>query len=184
MTLRNAAPNEASALFSLYESVKGEPFCVWNENYPGLEEINMDLETQNVYVLTENGKIIGAVSVETKNDMDTFECWECNDGTQAEIARVVISKEFRGKGLAKTMTDMISSILKNKGCNSIHLAAAKVNIPAFKTYTKAGFSTVGEAFIYGHDYYLMEKMLVDLCDADGDFSDRAHIKELVEYAKS
>lgn len=30
----------------------------------------------------------------------------------------------------------------------------------------------------------MEKMLIDLCDADGDFSDRELITELVEYAKA
>lgn len=30
----------------------------------------------------------------------------------------------------------------------------------------------------------MEKMLIDLCDADGDFSDKSLIKELIEYAKS
>ena len=30
----------------------------------------------------------------------------------------------------------------------------------------------------------MEKMLVDLCDANADFSDREAIKELVEYAKA
>ena len=30
----------------------------------------------------------------------------------------------------------------------------------------------------------MEKLLVELCDADGDFSDRESIKELVEYAKN
>ena len=29
----------------------------------------------------------------------------------------------------------------------------------------------------------MEKMLIDLCDADGDFSDKSLIKELIEYAK-
>ncbi len=29
----------------------------------------------------------------------------------------------------------------------------------------------------------MEKMLIELCDADGDFSDRESIKELIEYAK-
>ena len=29
----------------------------------------------------------------------------------------------------------------------------------------------------------MEKLLVELCDADGDFCDRASIKELVEYAR-
>ncbi len=30
----------------------------------------------------------------------------------------------------------------------------------------------------------LEKMLIELCDADGDFTDRAQIKELVEYAKN
>lgn len=30
----------------------------------------------------------------------------------------------------------------------------------------------------------MEKMLIELCDADGDFSDRKYIWELVEYAKN
>ncbi|MBQ4556955.1 MAG: flavodoxin [Clostridia bacterium] len=30
----------------------------------------------------------------------------------------------------------------------------------------------------------MEKLLIDLCDADGDFSDRAAIKELVDYVKN
>ena len=29
----------------------------------------------------------------------------------------------------------------------------------------------------------MVKLLIELCDADGDFSDRKYIKELVEYAK-
>ena len=29
----------------------------------------------------------------------------------------------------------------------------------------------------------MEKMLVDLCDADGDFSNREDIKELIDYIK-
>ena len=29
----------------------------------------------------------------------------------------------------------------------------------------------------------MEQMLIDLCDADGDFTDRAAIEELVEYVK-
>lgn len=30
----------------------------------------------------------------------------------------------------------------------------------------------------------MEKLLVELCDADGDFSDRSSVRELVEYART
>ena len=29
----------------------------------------------------------------------------------------------------------------------------------------------------------LEKLLIELCDADGDFSDRTQIKDLVEYIK-
>ncbi len=42
---------------------------------------------------------------------------------------------------------------------SIHLSVAKSNIPAYKTYIKLGFKTVGEVEIYGGDYYLMEKQI-------------------------
>ena len=30
----------------------------------------------------------------------------------------------------------------------------------------------------------MEKLLVELCDADGDFSDKESIKDLIEYVKN
>jgi len=39
------------------------------------------------------------------------------------------------------------------------LSVVKTNVPAYKTYIKAGFAVVGEAQMYGNDYYLMEKAI-------------------------
>ncbi len=155
--IRIARSDDAEKILSLYQSVKNGAFCVWNDSYPGMLEIKHDTETENQYVMTHDSKIIGAISIVPENELDGFDCWSCKDGK--EIARVVISEEYRGKGLSFEIVRFIESVLREDGCKAIHLSVAKVNIPAYKTYVKAGFTTVGEAEMYGNSYYLMEKLL-------------------------
>ena len=57
------------------------------------------------------------------------------------------------------MVQSIESILRSNGCKAIHLSVVKTNVPAYKTYIKAGFAVVGEAQMFGNDYYLMEKAI-------------------------
>ena len=145
-------------VLSIYESAKGDKFCVWNENYPSLTEIKHDLETETLYVMLDGSKVIGAISIVPENELDGFDCWSCKDSK--EIARVVIDKNYQGYGLSFEMVQRIETILKNKGYKAIHLSVVKTNISAYKTYIKAGFNVVGEAKMYGNDYYLMEKEML------------------------
>ena len=152
-----ATQEDAQQVLSLYQSARSGEFCVWNDSYPSMTEIEHDLETKNLYVMTDGSKVIGAISVVPENELDGFDCWSCKDGK--EIARVVIDKAYQGYGLSFEMVQNIASILRKNGCNAIHLSVVKTNIPAYKTYIKAGFVTVGEADLYGNRYYLMEKAL-------------------------
>lgn len=158
LDFRLAHQEDAADILSLYKSAIGSAFCVWNDYYPSKAEIAHDLETANLYVLTSADEIIGALSVVPENEMDDFPCWSQADRAR-EIARVVISEAHRGKGLAYEMVQSITPILREAGCTSIHLSAVKSNIPACRTYQKAGFQTVGEAEMYGHSYFLMEKVI-------------------------
>ncbi len=153
---RKANTYDATAVYALYKSVLGEEFCVWNDAYPDMLEIEADLAADDLFVLTEGEKIIGAISIVPENELDGFDCFT---GDGSEIARVVIAKEYRGKGLSCKMVGEIEKILCKRGCKAIHLSVAKSNIPACKTYIKAGFKTVGEAEMYGGDYYIMEKQI-------------------------
>ena len=108
--------------------------------------------------MLDGSKVIGAISIVTENELDGFDCWSCKDSK--EIARVVIDKNYQGHGLSFEMVQRIETILKNKGYKAIHLSVVKTNIPAYKTYIKAGFNVVGEAKMYGNDYYLMEKEML------------------------
>ena len=154
---RIAQRNDAERILSLYQGAKGEEFCVWNDSYPTMTEIKHDLDTNNLYMMTDGSKIIGAISVVPENELDNFDCWACKDGK--EIARVVVDKAYQGQGLSFEMVQSIESILARAGYKAIHLSVVKSNIPAYKTYIKAGFVTVGEAQMYGNDYYLMEKVI-------------------------
>ena len=154
---RIAQQDDAEHVLSLYQSAKSSAFCVWNDSYPSIAEIEHDLETKNLYVMTDDSKVIGAISVVPENELDDFDCWSCKDGK--EIARVVIDKAYQGYGLSFEMVQGIASILRKNGCKAIHLSVVKTNVPAYKTYIKAGFAVVGEAQMYGNDYYLMEKSI-------------------------
>ena len=157
INFRPATQEDATQVLFLYEAAKGDELCVWNESYPTSLEVEQDLETNNLYVLTDGEKVIGAISIVPENELDGFDCWICKAGR--EIARVVIDKAYQGQGLSFKMVESIESILQEKGHTSIHLSVVKTNIPAYNTYIKAGFSIVGEAQMYGNDYYLMEKAI-------------------------
>lgn len=154
---RKAQQGDKEHIFSLYKKAQSGEFCVWNDFYPSMTEIEHDLETKNLYVMTDNRKIIGAISIVPENELDSFECWSNKDSK--EIARVVIDTSYQGQGLSLKMVQSIESILCSNGCKAIHLSVVKSNIPAYKTYMKAGFAVVGETHMYGNDYYLMEKAI-------------------------
>ena len=152
-----AEKEDAAQVLSLYKAAQMGEFCLWDDSYPTITEIQQDLETKNLYVITDDSKIVGAISVVPENELDGFDCWTHKDGK--EIARVVVDKAYQGQGIALKMVQSIEAILRRQRCKAIHLSVAKSNIPAYKTYLKAGFTVVGQAQMYGNDYYLMEKAI-------------------------
>ena len=59
-------------------------------------------------------------------------------------------KEFRGKGLGRTMINQIIDKARNMGLSSIYLKVLHENIPALSLYSKLGFEKYrfDETFIY------------------------------------
>ena len=154
---RMARSGDAAQVLSLYHKAKTGAFCVWDDAYPTMTEIRQDLDAKTLYVLTQEDRVIGAISVVPENELDELDCWTKKDGK--EIARVVIDTDFQGQGLAFEMVENIQSVLEKTGQSAIHLAVAEANIPAYRTYQRAGFSKVGEADLFGHHYTLMEMIL-------------------------
>lgn len=156
MKLRKAEKSEIGIVAAMYKSVIGVNNSVWDENYPSEADAKNDWSNGNLYVLEKDGEIIGACSVESEGEFRELSCWKIDDGTQREIARIVISTAHQGHGYAKKMVKALIDELAANGCKSVHLLVAKSNPAAVNTYKSLGFDFVGECFAFGHDYYAAE----------------------------
>ncbi|NLD87152.1 MAG: GNAT family N-acetyltransferase [Clostridiales bacterium] len=156
--LRLANTGEREEILSLYRSVMGTKFCTWNEDYPSMEEIDNDIENNCLYVMTSEGRIIASISIVPERELDELQVWSEREDA-AELARLVVNRDCQGKGLAFRMLSEMEELLREKGTKTVHLLAAKQNIPAVKTYLKADYEIKGEVNIYGNSYFAMEKIL-------------------------
>ncbi len=160
--LRLAQASELSIVQALYQSAIGKPGCSWNALYPTLEDIQADFQADCLYVFSQAGEIIGAVSVVPVRELDDLNCWQVQDGTDCEIARVVISLQQRGKGYAKSMLTELFAELAAQGCHAIHLLVALDNPAAIHTYQALGFQFLEQCARYGHQYHVCEKLLTEV----------------------
>ena len=158
MVFRKAKKIEAEAVMDLYRTVMGAPFCTWDESYPGETEIKGDLFSGTLYVLEENQDLIGAISIVPENEINDFDCWKVKDHTR-EFARVVLRPDYQHKGLSVILVEGIIRELQKQNVAAIHIAVAKDNLPAQGLYRKMDFDFCGEADLYGHSFFLCEKIL-------------------------
>ena len=158
MVFRKAEKSEAEDVLRLYRAVVGTPFCTWNRSYPGKIEIAEDLAHGSLYVLEQEKELIGAISIVPENELDAFDCWTIRENAR-EFARVVIRPDRQQKGLSVRLAEGVMRELRQQGARAIHIAVAKQNIPAQNLYHKTGFCFCGETEMYGHRFFLCERIL-------------------------
>lgn len=157
MEFQLASENELEAVLQLYHAVIGKPYCVWDENYPGWQDITEDYENGNLFVMKDRDRIVGAISIILHNELDELDFWK--EAHALELARVVVSPDYQGQGIAASMVQRIEPVIKSRGYSAIHLLAAEANLPAQAVYRKCGFAFLGKCFMFGHDYIGCEKLL-------------------------
>ncbi len=158
LLFRRAAPRDGDAVLSLYRTMIGREFCVWDDAYPTDREIRHDTETGNLYVLCDGSEIVACLSVMPENELDALPLWQSSEKPR-ELARICVRGEYRGRGLAGKMVAAITDHLRGEGVTALRLSVARGNIPALRTYEKQGFAVRGEAPLYGGAYILVEKAL-------------------------
>lgn len=158
--IRRAEADDAERILTLYGSVKDSPFCTWNEYYPSEEEVYPDIDRGDLFVMEEDGILIGTISLTEEDDADHLPLWKLTEDLKTgELERVCVSPAFSGRGLALELVKAGEEILRERGCGGARLLCAKINLPAYRTYIKAGYSVSGECALYGSEYYAMEKLL-------------------------
>ncbi|WOF22574.1 GNAT family N-acetyltransferase [Microbacterium betulae] len=107
------------------------------------------------------------------------------DGTIARLGRVIVSPALRGQGLPADVVDLAFAQARRLGADAVHLNVIAANVPALRTYWRAGFATT-EGDTDRADVIAMERRLSLPCPCpqhDLRFSVSEFIKMACECAE-
>ena len=87
----------------------------------------------------------------------------CDQGKKAEILRVAVHPNHRGKGIAKELIETSIRILSKDNIEKVGLRVNSANRSAVKLYEKFGFEIAGSAtFLDDQDFYIFYLMSMKL----------------------
>ena len=154
-TFRLARREEADAVLALYRAAAATGDTEWDEEYPNAQTIEMDLAADGLYVLSREGRIVGAVSRIDWPELDELPLWSpCNNPTG--LARLCIHPEARGQGLGRVLVEEIRRVVKTQGYDMTHHMASQYMEAPLRIYRSMGFRQVGEIHMFDTDYFGFE----------------------------
>ncbi len=156
--LQPAKKEDLPKILKMYRSVIGKSGCTWSISYPNEVHLHEDFCAGTLYVLKKGRVLVGAGSIVPKNELDDLLCWHYRENTR-EIARIVISPEYQGKGHGKFLIGQLCRVLRKSKCKSVRLLVSTGNIGAIHLYKKCGFQSRGSCHRYDLDFYAYERKL-------------------------
>lgn len=165
LEFRQASEEDVSAIWEILrqsiERRRKDGSEQWQDGYPNLSTVKEDVEKQQNYVLTQNGKVIATAAV-IFNDEPTYDeidgAWLTNNDFFV-IHRVGVSDEVAGKGFATKLFQMIEDFAKENGVFSIKIDTNFDNLAMLKILEKLGYTYCGEIKVRNSPRKAFEKVL-------------------------
>lgn len=151
--------DELDQVLALYQSVLGQEGCTWTEDYPSRSDLLGDIQAQALYGIHADGRLIAAIARDRDERIDALDCWSRELRPAAELARLVVAREYQNRGIARKMILAMMELLKEQGYRSVHYLVAGRNVRAVRSYAKLDFSCVGETDLFEEHWLCYEKAL-------------------------
>lgn len=171
--IRKASPNDLEAILHLYDEIHdseetGIITTGWKRGiYPSRESAVSSLERNDMFVLEENGRILGSGIInQIQVDAYAGAPWKHRvpDDQVCVLHTLVISPASFGKGYARQFLDFYEEYAGHAGCPELRIDTNAINKAARAMYRKHGYeeiSIVPTVFngIPGVSLVLLEKYL-------------------------
>lgn len=134
----------------------------WQDGYPNLEVVKVDIEKETGFVLTEGENLVGYCAI-LINDEPAYAGikgkWLSNKDFVV-VHRIAISKDYLGNGLAKEVMRFIEEFARENNIYSVKADTNFDNLAMIKTFEKAGYVYCGEVYFRGSPRRAYEKVLI------------------------
>lgn len=119
----------------------------WNEHYPSLEKLRLDIEKQELNVLANEQKIIGIIVITEFKDEEYEEInWLSKTENNIYIHRLAVHPEFWGKGNAQKLMDFAEDFARKHQFESVRLDTFSQNKRNQKFYESRGYQRLGNIY--------------------------------------
>lgn len=149
MQMRKTEDKDFDDIWVMIEAAKlrmaADRIDQWQNGNPNEEHIRAAIESDEGYVLEEDGRI-ALFCVISFIDEDSYEhldsgSWR-SDGKYASIHRAVVSEDFCGRGLMGQMFEQAERMAREQGAASLRLDTHADNRPMQRASEKYGFVQV------------------------------------------
>lgn len=165
-----ATKDMIDALDILYQSctlhMRGAGIYQWDESYPNRETLLHGIVRQDLFCATEDGVVIGAVILNTKQATEYAGIlWTTRIEKFLVIHTFAVHPEFQGKGYGKRMLLFSEEYAKNNEFCGIRLDTFSQNPIAISMYERNQYTCTGAVF-FSHkpspyNWYLCYEKLFD-----------------------
>lgn len=135
----------------------------WNENYPSREAFMVDLERGELWVMEQQGHIMGCMALSEVMDEEYREVeWIAPTVDNRYVHRLAIHPEFQRRGYARQLMDHAEARARSEGAVSIRLDTFSQNSRNQKFYENRGYNRLGSVYFHQQStdpFYCYELLL-------------------------
>lgn len=145
------------------EALQKNNIFQWNEFYPSKEKLQHDILEEELYVLKEDGKIVGIIVLTPKVDDEYLPVqWLTPSEKNLYVHRLAVHPEHWREGKGKQLMNFAEKFALTQGYSSIRLDTFSRNIRNQKFYENRGYHRLEEIYFprqSEYPFYCYEKIL-------------------------
>lgn len=135
----------------------------WNEYYPSWEKLAEDIEKEELYILKEDGDILGIIVLTPEMDEEYVPIeWLTSNADNLYVHRLATHPRVWGKGYGQTLMDFAETFAENNRYLSVRLDTFSQNIRNQKFYESRGYRRLGNIYFpkqSEHPFYCYELVI-------------------------
>ncbi len=135
----------------------------WNEHYPSREVLEQDILSEELYVLKEEGRIVGVIALTPKMDEEYVPIeWLTPNGNNLYVHRLGVHPKVWGKGYGQQLMDFAEDFAREHQYTSVRLDTFSQNKRNQRFYETRGYVRLGDVFFpkqSEHPFHCYEKVL-------------------------
>ena len=166
MNIRKANKNDLENIMNMYSScISGmieQGISQWDNSYPNMQIIKLDIEAETYYIAEINGKVVGGINIDSNQDKQ-YEIihWTCSSNSFYVVHRLGVKKELWKKKIGKKLMIFSEKLAKENLIDSIRLDTYSENKQAINFYKNLGYKQLGTIKLKPNkkNYYCFEKIL-------------------------